>query len=129
MSNGKGIATLIDASGSPATNDKEKANLFNNYFGSVCTTDDGDIPTINKIVPDNVSLDDTDFNWNSVLRALQRLSPTNIAGPIISPLCFFGKLSNVLAGPLSLLFSSFRSIGKLPLDWKNATLMPVYKSG
>ena len=35
LSNGIGTGTLIDASGSPVTNDKEKANLFNNYFGSL----------------------------------------------------------------------------------------------
>ena len=35
LSKGRGISTLIDASGSPVTNDKEEATLFNNYFGSV----------------------------------------------------------------------------------------------
>ena len=82
-SSGIGIGNLIFESGSPVTHDK-KANLFNNYFGSVCTTDNGDISTENKIVPDNVALDNVDFNRNSVLRALKkRLSPMNQAGPII----------------------------------------------
>ena len=38
VSNGRVIGTPIDVSGSPLPNDKEKANLFKNYFGSVCTT-------------------------------------------------------------------------------------------
>ena len=129
MSNGRGIGTIIDASGSPVTNDMEKANLFNNYFGSVCTTDNGDIPAVNKIVPDNVALDDIDFNRNAVLRALKKIKPNESSGPDNLPPVFFRKLSNVLAEPLSILFSSFMSIGKLPEDWKNATVLPVYKSG
>ena len=39
LSNGRGTGTLVDVSGSPVTNDKKKANLFNNYFGSVYMTD------------------------------------------------------------------------------------------
>ena len=81
MSNGRGIDTLIDASGSHVTIDKEKANLFSYYFGSVCTTDNGDIPAVNKIVPDNVALDDIDFNRNAVLRALWKIKPNESIGP------------------------------------------------
>ena len=89
LSNGRGMGTLIDASGSPATNDK-KANLFNNYFGSVCiTTDNGDILTVNKIVPDNVVLDDIDFNRNAVLRALKKIKPNESSGPDNLPPCLF----------------------------------------
>ena len=99
MSNGSGIDTLIDASGSPVTNEQEKAKLFNNYFGSICTTDNGDIPTVNKIVPDNVALDDIDFNRNAVLHALKKIKPNESSGPDNLPPVFFRKLSNVLAGP------------------------------
>ena len=88
LSNGRGIGTHIDASGSPVTNDKEKANLFNNYYGSVCTTDNGDIPTVNKIVPDNVALYDIDFNRNDVLRTLKKIKPNESSGPDNLPLSF-----------------------------------------
>ena len=81
LSNGRGTGTLIDASSSPVTNDKEKANLFNNYFGSVCTTDNGDIPAVNKIVPDNVALDDSDFNRNAVLHALKKIKSNESSVP------------------------------------------------
>ena len=90
-------------------NDKEKANLFNNYFASVCTTDNGDIPAVKKIVPDSVALDDIDFNRNVVLRALKKIKLSESSGPDNLPPVFFRKLSNVLAGPLSILFSSFMS--------------------
>ena len=110
LSNGSGTGTLIDASRSPVTNDKEKANLFNNYFGSVCTTGNGDIPTVNKIVPDYVAHDDIDFNRNAVLCALKKIKPNESSGPDNLPPVFFRKLSNVLAEPLSILLSSFMSI-------------------
>ena len=80
LSNGRGIGTLIDASGLPFTNDK-KANLFNKYFGSICATDNGDIPTVNKIVPNIVVPDDIDFNRNSVLCALKKIKPNESSRP------------------------------------------------
>ena len=82
-----------------------------NYFGSVCTTDNGDIPTVNKIVPDKVALDDIDDidNRNAVLRALKKIKPNESSGPDNRPSVFLRKLSNVIAGALSILLSSFMS--------------------
>ena len=112
LSNGRSIGTVVDAPGSPVTNDKEMAHLV-----SVCRTDNGDISMVNGIVSDNVALYDIDFNRNSVFRALKKINPNkSIGSDNLSPVVFFRKLHNVLAGPLSLLFSSFMPIGKFPTE-------------
>ena len=39
------------------------------------------------------------------------------------------QATRVLAGPLSLLFSSFLSVGGIPSAWMRAIITPVYKKG
>jgi len=39
-----GVGTLLGEGGELVTDDKEKADLFNNYFASVCCVDDGSTP-------------------------------------------------------------------------------------
>ena len=72
---------------------KDQISLFNKYFGSVCTTDNGDIPTVDRIVPDNVALDDVDFNRDSILRALGKIKPNESSGPDYLRPVFVSKLS------------------------------------
>jgi len=41
------------------------------------------------------------------------------------PTRLFKKLANGIAEPLSLMFTSFMSIGKVHGEWKHALVMPV----
>ena len=41
----------------------------------------------------------------------------------------FKNLSQSLAGPLSLLFSAFVSVGRITGEWKEAIITTVYKNG
>jgi len=43
-----GSATLIDNAGNAVTSDTDKAELLNQYFGSVCTRDNGQCHILNK---------------------------------------------------------------------------------
>jgi len=50
------------------------------------------------------------------------------SGPGGLPPRLFKTLASCLSAPLSL-FSSFRSIGKVPQNWKHAAATPVYNNG
>ena len=50
------------------------------------------------------------------------------SGPDGYPPLVYGNIATALATPLSLLFTSFMSVGKLPLEWTHAIVAPVYKS-
>ena len=40
----RGVKALCDNTGSPVTDDSTRATLLNNFFGSVCTQDNGEVP-------------------------------------------------------------------------------------
>ena len=51
LSNSNGIAPLIDHHGNLLTSDTDKANLFNQYFQSVFTDDNGTLPPFPSRLP------------------------------------------------------------------------------
>jgi len=83
-----GIATLIDNAGNAVTTDTDKAELLNQYFGSVCTKDDGQLPYFKQIVPDGVKLNSVDFSINAVLRVLKKLKTKSAPSPDKLPQCY-----------------------------------------
>jgi len=45
-----GIGPLRGSDGQTVVNDKEKANVLNSFFGSVCSVDDGSKPSVSATV-------------------------------------------------------------------------------
>jgi len=120
---------LIDNAGNAVTSDTDKAELLNQYFGSVCTTDDGQLPYFKQIVPDDVKLNSVDFSKGAVLKVLKKLKTKSAPGPDKLPSVLYKNLSFSLAEPLSLLFTSCQSVGKIPDEWRLAIVTPLYKGG
>jgi hypothetical protein len=51
-----------------------RANLLSDYFltfKSVCTIDNGITPTVRRVVPDSVSLDNIDFSPTRIFNAIK----------------------------------------------------------
>jgi len=124
-----GIATLLDDDGNAVTSDTDKAELLNQYFGSVCTIDDCQLPRLKQVVPDDVKFNSVDFSVNAVLRVLKKLKTKSAPGPDKLPSVLYKNLSFSLAEPLSLLFASCQSVGKIPDEWRSAIVTPLYKGG
>jgi len=124
-----GIATLIDNAGNAVTTDTNKAELLNQYFGPVCTKDDGQLPYFNQATPDDVKLNSVDFSINAVLRVLKKLKTKSAPGPDKLTPVLYQNLSSSLAEPLSLSFVSCQSVDKIPDEWHSAIVTPLYKGG
>jgi len=122
-----GIATLIDNAGNAVTTDNS-AELLDLYFGFVCMKDDGQLPYFKQIVPDGVKINSVDFSISAVLRVLKKLKTKSAPGPDKLPPVLYKNLSSSLA-PLSLLFASCHSVGKIPDEWCSAIVTPMYKGG
>ena len=131
MSCRSGVGSLKDSNGDYAITDNEKANILNNYFGSVCTADDGQTPPFNANLPPDVAIDNISFHIPKLVRIIRNIKSKNklSCGPDGYPAKLLTALAPVIAEPLSQMYSSFLSVGKMPSSWKSAIVTPVFKKG
>ena len=125
----KGVGALRDEQGNTIISDESRADLLNDYFSSVCTTDDGAQPTVTRAVPDSASIDSVNFTPLKVLTAIKKLKPSKSSGPDTLPSSLFKQLATALAGPLSIMYTTFMSVGRVPSEWTHAIVTPVFKGG
>ena len=69
--NRTGIGSLLGSDGQTVVNDKEKANVLNSFFGSVCSVDDGSKPSVSATVTSSTdrSISSVEFNTSNVYTA------------------------------------------------------------
>ena len=125
----RGLGALKNDNGDLITDDGDRANLLNDYFASMGTSDNGIIPDLERVVPEKSNLENIEFTSDNIYAAIRKLRLNGASGPDGFPLRLFKTLASCLSAPLSLLFSSFMSIGKVPQNWKHAVVTPVYKNG
>lgn len=106
--------------------DNVKANIFNEYFASVFTEDDGSTPVTENLIESDVRIS---FDIAAVNKALKKLKSTFSIGP--DGLCayFFKNLSDVLILPLQTIFEVSYRTGSIPAIWKTANVVPIFKKG
>jgi len=125
------IGNLKTPLGETVETDAEKANVLNNYFSSVCTQDDGNIPAFTTSVTDKDGISNVDFDAAKLIAAVRRIKtkrPTS-CGPDGYPVVLLRNTIGSLSQPLSHMFNSFISVGKIPDSWKTAHVTPIYKKG
>ena len=128
LSCSSGIGSLIN-NGETVVDDEGKANLLNDYFASTCVEDDGSQPKFERQVPTDVNIDTVAFNTENVYKVMKQLKPKMSSGPDGIPSVVLKKLSPVLAAPLATIFEALMSIGRLPDEWRSATVTPLFKKG
>ena len=103
-----------------------KATLFNNLF---CEQFSG--PSNYDIHIDHSRQVDFEINFNSD-RIQQLLADFNVnksCGPDLIPGIVLKKCASSLSTPLSNLFSKIYYSGNVPMDWKQANVVPIHKKG
>jgi len=94
--------------------DAERADLLTDYFGSVCTTNNDATPTVECLLPTGVDIESVEFTPGKVHAAMKKLKVGDASGPDGFPPLLCTKTTYGIDGPLSLIFSSFMSVGKKP---------------
>ena len=123
------LGALISDSGGIVTSDVDRDNLLNDYFASMCTIDDDSKPAFDQVVQNDCNLDSVDFTPGRMYSVIRKLKASGASGPNGFPSLLYKNLAGCLTEPLSLMFTSFMSIGQVPQEWKHAIVTPVYKSG
>ena len=129
LNGSNGIATLRDDEVNLLTANAEKAELLNNYFCSVFTTDNGVIDS--SKLPEKIPhlLSPVCFTPDLVLKHIKKLKANSSGGPDGLPASFFKVTSDSIALPLSIIFNLSLQSGIIPDIWKHASVVPVFKKG
>ena len=112
------------------SDNKGKAQLLNDQFRSVFTeeppgetpspsTRDQDIPTIPEIV----------IKEEGVKKLLEELNPNKAAGADEITTWVLKTTAEVITPALTVIFNSSLDSGRLPSDWLQANVSPIYKKG
>ena len=124
------IGALTDEKGDLVVDDRGRANVLNRFFSSVCTVDDGNTLPDRTPYTQNV-LNNINFDEIKIINAARNIKTKNKYAPDLEgyPIILITKLITILSVPLSLIFNSFISVGRMPSNWKRAVVTPIFKKG
>ena len=118
------ISCLID-NGKVISDDADCADIFNDQFASVFTDDDGKLPDLSSRC--NNIIEDFVISRKAIVDCIKQLKPNSSPGPDALPSKFFKHFCHQLSNPLQLIFKRSFDSGKLPSEWKVATVVPIFK--
>ena len=112
------------------TTPKDKAEIFNNYFSSVYTSEDvSTIPTLDYTNFPNIS--PVIIHNEGFINLLSDLKEHKAKGPDEIPTISLKRLSTSVSPALILILIFQASLHqcKIPTEWKTANIVPVFKKG
>ena len=121
-----GVGALRDEDHNLVVEDKQKADLLNIFFASIGSLDDGNDIAIDREVPDNVCLESVSFSPQIISRVIRKIKPKTSSGPDGFPPILVKKVARSLKFPLSEIFRSFMSVGKIPDNWRHGIITVSY---
>jgi len=110
-------------------NPTEQANIFNDYFSSVFTVDNGITPQVKPRTDNNTFCDSVLFTADTVLKTLLSVKPSTSSGPDGIPNVLLKKLAFSICNPLCYIFDSSFKSHSLPSQWLQAFVTPIFKKG
>ena len=122
------ISSLLKDDGKLTENDKEKAEVLNNYFSSVFTKEDKENMPIFKPNIDKC-LYDFKISEIQMFNALKSLNINKSPGPDGIHPRLLKELADILSTPLTTFFNRSLVEGKIPTAWKKAEVRPIFKKG
>ena len=123
------VGKVCTPSGAKSSSNHEAAETLNNYFCSVFTNEDtSELPVIDDIqVPDKLS--DIEIKLEAIADKLGQLKDGKACGPDGLHPKLLKEARAELALPLQIIFSQSLDAGTVPLDWKQANVIPIHKKG
>lgn len=115
------------------TNCSEISNLFADYFSSVYTTENVKNFVLNNFLDsleiNSLSLTIPVIDKETLRKKLQGIDYRKGSGPDGIPPAFIVSCASALLKPLLIIYNKSLSSGIFPKSWKNARVVPVFKSG
>lgn len=125
-----GVDDLTREDGSIASSDEDKANELNKFFASVFTVEDmGNMPNVEAYFQGDTPLSEIIITASNVCKKLKNLKGDKSAGPDGLHPRVLKETAEEISIPLAIIFNKSMEIGKLPKQWKDGTVIPLFKKG
>ena len=109
-----------------AVSDKEKAELFNEYFYSVFTDVTTSLPNLEEVTIPSSTISEVSLNLEDIFVELRSLQISKAVGPDNIGPRVLNSCADSLSAPLHYLFTLSLKKGVVPSDWKCHN---IFKSG
>ena len=123
------IGPLVNAENVIVTDPADQAQLLNKYFGSVFTKSSDQLPDPTPRNPNDPILSDITISSEDVAEVIEHLKEHAAAGPDGIPSRVIKELKEELLAPLTILFTKSIETGKIPDEWREAEVVPIFKKG
>ena len=120
-----GVAPLHDNEGGIIVEPQKQAEALNRYYAQVFTRCDVPPPAPRQRTEAKIS--EIDITKAKVMAAIDGLKRHAAPGPDEIPPCIFHELKEEMAEPLVKLYRKSMTTGKIPDEWREATVVPIYK--
>ena len=122
------IGDILKSDGTTATDNKEKAEAFNDFFCSVFTDENlNNIPPVEKKNYD-FPLSSVAITPDKVFKKLKSLKKNKSAGPDGFYPRVLWECADAIKVPLALIFNKSLHEAKLPSEWKLGNVKALYKN-
>ena len=113
-----------------ATDFKEKANIFNNFFANQCciVSNISELPVI-LTRKTHESLSKIDFSTDDILKIIRNLDPNKAHGHDMISIRMIKICDTSICRPPKLIFQACLESGNFPNEWKKANVVSVHKKG
>ena len=110
------------------TNFKVKAELFNSFFASQCSSikNDSKLPSYLNYNTDN-HLSTVNFSIDDIAKIIQNLDPNKAHGHDKISIRMLQLCGNSICKPLELIFQQAMESGSFPCEWKKGNMVPIHK--
>ena len=123
-----GVSPLRGKDGLLYSEPNTQANILNEQFKKAFTTEDtSSMP--NKGTSPHPTMPDIFISNNGLLKLLKNLNPHKATGPDNLPAYFLHNFAEELSPFLTFFFQKSIDTGKIPNDWKQANVVPIFKKG
>jgi len=128
---GRNVGPMISDEYEVVDSVKGKSQEFNKFFSSVFTKEmSGEVPEADWVYKDNDNgLSDIEITERIVSKKLDRLRDDKAAGSDDLLHRFLNAVKQELVCPLVILFKKVMRNEAVPMDWKEANVVPIFKGG
>ena len=122
------VGPLRQENGDICADNKKMAELLNAHYSRVFTVEDPSLPP-DPPVSECPKMANIDFSPRIVLDILKGIKNSSSPGPDGISQRVLKETAEEVSLPLSLIFQKSMKCGVVPMDWKEANVMPIFKSG